>query len=320
MEGLSFRLARPCDFAEVVNLSKGIYNGHDYLPLEFHKWLEMDNMAVMLALAGDKLVGFKAGLIVDDGKTCIRRAGRVLPEYRGRGINPKLSEALDEYNRRNFPTVSRVRFVTRYNGFSENSEFAKLKKMFEFEVLSYDIEEKTSRGTELTCDEISTEIVSCTAEYISDVMFSSPVAQPLFSDNTLIFDRVPFEPRRSNLDYMLREFENIEFFVERDGVEKCTSDCNSFPKSFSFSCVAQRVDYVHWTTYIYTNDVRLYEAQLLHQFKRACTAIKGRFIFVSSVQSGGLTSHGRTLMEEKLKLKVSDNLSERILNLYELDL
>ncbi|XP_078343916.1 histidine N-acetyltransferase-like [Oculina patagonica] len=312
MEELKFRLARPSDFDQVVNLSKGIYNGHDYLPLEFHKWLKTDNFAVMVAVVGDKLVGLRAGYIVDDGKTCIRRAGRVLPEFRGRGVSKKLSLALDEYVRQNFPTVRRVRFVTTFNGFSANS-LAKLNNIFEFEVLSYDIEEEASRRTE-KFQEISTvEITTCTKEYISDVIFSSPVGQKLFPDNILLYDRLPFELSHSNFEYLLQEFENLEFYVE-----KCSD--NSSPRSFSFGSVAKRVGYVHWTTYIYTKDVRLYEAHLLHQFKRARAAIKGRFIFVSSAQSESLSSHGRMLMEDQLQLKISDNLFELKLYIFEMDL
>ena len=55
---LTFRLAQSGDFEAVVKLSEGIYDGHDYLPLEFHKWLQRENLAVLLAYSDDKLVGF----------------------------------------------------------------------------------------------------------------------------------------------------------------------------------------------------------------------------------------------------------------------
>jgi len=71
VEEVRFRLAWLSDLNEVVNLSRGIYKGHDYLPLEFHRWMKMENCAVMVAVVGEKLVGLTAGFIVDDGKTCI---------------------------------------------------------------------------------------------------------------------------------------------------------------------------------------------------------------------------------------------------------
>ena len=308
MEALRFRLARLSDFEEIVNLSKGIYDGHDYLPIEFHKWMKMENMAIMLVLSGDKMVGLRAAYIVDEGKTYIRRAGRVLPEFRGQGISQKLSDALDEYVRFSFPTVERMRFVTTYNNFKKS---LKLNNILQFEVLSYDIDEEGFRGTQ-TWNE-SSEIVSCTKEYISNVMFSSRVIEQLFPDNILVYDRIPVEPCWINFELIVQEFKNLIF---------CTDKCsdNSSPTSFSYGGIAQRVDYIHWTAYIYTNDASLYRAHLMFQFKLACKAIKSRFVFVSSVQSESLSSHGRELMEEKLHLKVSDNLVERKLNLYELDL
>ena len=312
MEEVRFRLARLSDFDEVVNLSRGIYKGHDYLPLEFHRWMKTEDFAVMVAVVGEKLVGLRAGFIVDDGKTCIRRAGRVLPEYRGRGVSKKLSQVLDEYVRHNFPSVIRVRFVTRYNDFSKNT-LAKLKTIHHFEVLSYDIGEEAPYAKEKS-QEISTiRIARCTKEYISDIIFSNLVGQQLVSNSVLIYDRLPFELCSSNFKKLLQEFENLEFYSE-----KCCA--NSFPKSFSFGCVTPRVDYIHLTTYIYTSDISLYQAHLLHQFKHACEAIEGRFIFVSSAQSERLTSHGRMLLEDKLQLKKSDNLQEIKLYIFELNL
>ena len=83
---LKFRLAEASDIDEVVKLSDGIYNGYDYLPVVFHQWLKMENAAIMMALSERKLVGLQACCVVDDGKTFIRRAGRILPELRGQGL------------------------------------------------------------------------------------------------------------------------------------------------------------------------------------------------------------------------------------------
>ena len=86
MEELSFRLTRLTYFDEIVSLSEGIYEGHDYLPVEFHKWMRMENMAIMLVLSGKKMIGSRAAYITDDGKTYIRRAGRVLLEFRKQSV------------------------------------------------------------------------------------------------------------------------------------------------------------------------------------------------------------------------------------------
>ena len=125
-----------------------------------------------------------------------------------------------------------------------------------------------------------------------------------------LLDKTPYYKRQLCFK---KEFENLEFYTE-----KCCA--NSFPKSFSFGCITPRVDYIHWTTYIYTSDKSLYQAHLLHQFKRACEVVESRFIFVSSAQSERLTAHGRMLMEDNLQLKKSDNLQEIKLYIFELNL
>ena len=48
---LIFRLAQTSDLDEILILSEGVYDGQDYLPVRFHNWMQMDNVAVMLAHA-----------------------------------------------------------------------------------------------------------------------------------------------------------------------------------------------------------------------------------------------------------------------------
>ena len=61
---LTFRIATADDFDEIVKLSEGIYAGHDYLPLTFHQWLQRDNIVILLAYCGGKLVGLEAYFVV----------------------------------------------------------------------------------------------------------------------------------------------------------------------------------------------------------------------------------------------------------------
>jgi len=102
---LTFRLAQSGDFNAIVRLSEGIYNGHDYLPFTFHKWLQRDDLTVLLAYSGDKLVGLEACFVVDEGRTFIRRAERILAELRGQGLVRQLREYARKYVREHFPSL-----------------------------------------------------------------------------------------------------------------------------------------------------------------------------------------------------------------------
>ena len=84
---LTFRLAQTSDFDEILKLSEGVYDGQDYLPVRFHNWMQMDNVAVMLAHASEKLVGLVQCSVVDDGRTAVRKAARTSLEFRGQGLS-----------------------------------------------------------------------------------------------------------------------------------------------------------------------------------------------------------------------------------------
>ena len=84
---LTFRLAQTSDFDEILKLSEGVYDDQDYLPVRFHNWMQMDNVAVMLAHSSEKLVGLVQCSVVDDGGTAVRKAARTSLEFRGQGFS-----------------------------------------------------------------------------------------------------------------------------------------------------------------------------------------------------------------------------------------
>ncbi|KAL9958121.1 hypothetical protein ACROYT_G035092 [Oculina patagonica] len=260
---LTIRLARPSDFDEILKLSEGIYDGHDYLPFRYHAWMKMDKMDVMLAYFGEKLVGLAACSIVDDGRTVIRRAGRILPEFRGRGVSRSLLKAMYEMIRRRYPKANRERFTTRLGNY-------RATKLVQLDILRCYVEKKTFNSYRFSAINNSIQIEACTKEYLCDVIFSRPVAQ--------------------------------------------TND--DFPRSVSFGVLSPRVTTVYWNATIYTSDPVLYEAHLLHQFKRACEVIKDDFIF-GCYHDKSLTSYGRRVLEEQLLLEVDENLSKPAAKLYE---
>ena len=108
-QDLTIRLARSTDYDKILKLSEGIYDGHDYLPRRYHTWMAMENMHVMLAFSGDKLVSLAACFIIDEGKTFVTRAGRTLPNFRGQGNYKLLQRALFDFSRRRYPMIQRWR-------------------------------------------------------------------------------------------------------------------------------------------------------------------------------------------------------------------
>ena len=132
---ITYRLAQPNDFQDVLTLSEGIYSGHDYLPLTFHQWLRRDQTKVLLAHGEGILVGLVVGSVVDDGETCVFHAARVLPEFRGRGIFRQMRKALRcKFIQGTFTALFRERFSTQYASLGQS---AGTKQLAEYSVLLY---------------------------------------------------------------------------------------------------------------------------------------------------------------------------------------
>jgi len=297
---LTFRLAQSRDFDAVVKLSEGIYDGHDYLPFTFHKWLQRDNLDVLLTHSDNKLVGLQVCFVVDEGRTCIRRGGRILAELRGQGLLRQLREFARKYIGEHYPSVQRERFTT--------TRSLDQTKLLEHDILSYHVEKKFPAQGKISKTS-SVEIQICSREYFSQVILSGPVKTQLFPNNIIVVNWCPFEPVQTNIDHMLQESDGVF-------VEKCPEHVS--PMSLGFGTFSPCVKFEEWLAAVYTKDPILFEAHLLHQLKRACEVVNGDFIFIS-FQDKNLTPLARRVMEEQLQLKEHDWLSKRTLKLYERD-
>ena len=305
---LTFRLAQSGDFDAVVKLSEGIYDGHDYLPFTFHKWLQRDNFVVLLAYSGDKLVGLVACFVVDEGRTFIRRAERILAELRGQGLVRQLREFARQYVREHFHSIERERSVVGFDKVSSRDQ----TELLEYDVVSYQVIEPSFSQAIVSMNKSNTrELCLCSTEYFSDVILTQPARGKLFPKNVVVINSCPFEPNPSNVDEMLQECSEIL-------VEKCGDGV--LPRSISIGTFSTRVKCVHWRVSVYTEDPVLFKVHLFYQFKRACELIRGDFIFVS-FQDKSWTKFTRKAMEEQLQLKECDaDYSDKTMKLYERDL
>ncbi|XP_078375098.1 histidine N-acetyltransferase-like [Oculina patagonica] len=301
---LTFRLARSNDFDEILKVSEGLYNGHDYVPVRFHKWMKMQDLAVLLSYSGENPVGLLVCSVVDERRTFVSRAARVVAEFRGQGVHKMQGKAMDEFVRKTFPNVRRKR-LTKYD---ENFPFG--RKLVQQDILSCNVEKATLRSHQIITEISPVEILSCTKEYLCDVIFARRVAQTLFPDNVIILDWFPIEPLRSNIEYLMQEHD-LYFAVER-----CTNGAS--PRSVSFGVLSPTVSIVYWCATVFSSEEDLYEAHLVHQFKKACEAVKDSFIF-SCFQDKRFADCGRRVLKEQLQLSLDEEESKRTINLYELN-
>lgn len=302
MKEIVVRKAREDDFQAIIEMSEGIYQGHDYFLCVFHDWLQTLHRLIFVAEFDGKVVGLRAINIVDNGKTFISQGLRIHPDFRGQGLSSRLIDAVHDFIRTHYPNVFRERFTTK----SDNIErLAIQKKNGDRAVLDQDIlafhADKDEVSPELL-EELRMEIAAIrlypyTKSDISDIIFTDEVANVLFQERTLIIDWEPYEALRTNIDYVFQETDSQ--FADRSPADYSRGE---LPKSFSHGRRSPRTDCMHWVTTIYTDDPLLYQAHLLKQFKCAISSIKGPFIF-SPFQQSSLTNTGREVLDEKLHLK-----------------
>ena len=225
---LTLRPAEADDFDEIVKLSEGIYAGHDYLPLIFHQWLQRDNIVVILAHCGVRLVGLEAYFVVDDGRTFTHRAGRVHPDYRGQGIYKQVGEYSIKHAKEHYPNLQRKRFSS-----IRDAEIPDPRKLFELHIEGYHVGKEFCDKLKQTALTNSMEIKTCAPDYFANIIESLP-ARPFTGNSIFLSNWCPFERLRSNVDHILRE--STELYVE-----KCDDDV--IPNSLSVGTLSPRVKY-----------------------------------------------------------------------------
>ncbi|KAI4886533.1 hypothetical protein NFI96_026385 [Prochilodus magdalenae] len=110
-DGLTFWLAKPQDYDEVMAISEDIYDGNDYLPHRYHIWLTELDRVTIIARRDGRLVALESGLVVDGGQTVVLEGLRVCPNERGRGVAGVIQRVTDRYIKQAYPSVKIKRFT-----------------------------------------------------------------------------------------------------------------------------------------------------------------------------------------------------------------
>ncbi|XP_026122860.1 N-acetyltransferase 16, like isoform X2 [Carassius auratus] len=110
-DGLTFCLARPEDYDDVMAISQDIYGGNDYLPHRYHSWMTEPERVVIIARRDRKLVALESGLLVDGGETVIVEGLRVCPNERGCGLAGVIQRFVDGYIKKVYPNVKTKRLT-----------------------------------------------------------------------------------------------------------------------------------------------------------------------------------------------------------------
>jgi len=104
---VKIRKAKPSDKSPVLEISKKIWSGHDYLPQVWDDWLADKNARLIVATVNGKTVGV-AHASLQTPHVAWLEGVRVHEQYRRLGIAGKLNHALVQWARREGARVARL--------------------------------------------------------------------------------------------------------------------------------------------------------------------------------------------------------------------
>jgi GNAT superfamily N-acetyltransferase len=104
---IKIRNAEPDDKAAILEISKKIWNGHDYLPMVWDDWLADKVGRLIVATVNGRTVGVAHGWLQTPDVAWLEGV-RVHEQYRGHGIAGKLNNSLVEWARKKHARVARL--------------------------------------------------------------------------------------------------------------------------------------------------------------------------------------------------------------------
>ena len=313
MEEVEFRLAAESDLDSVLELSRAICEipsdeDHDFVANRFRAWLTEPKRSVFVAEVGDKIVGLRTFVIVNEGRSSVCDAERILPELARQGLLFRMVDANRDFIRKNYPNVCFERYFARRQFNQRRNEMYADKVLFKQDTLAYFLDAgnlDTGRVDEVA-DGLALKVTPCSKEVFADEILS--VAGKLFPSEIFTIEGLAFEAKKSNMSSMFQEGD--KFFVDHN------EDVSEPLKSFSHGRLSPRVKFLHWDCYIYTKNSVLFQVHLLEHIKTALTESQvlsaeknSLLIVVHFLSDDRLLSYGRKLMEGVLALKPCDRLN-----------
>ena len=259
----SIRPLRESDKEDVLEIARHTWDGHDYVPYFFDKWLS-DRNSHSIGMESDGHIIALANLrVIDNGKTGWMEALRVHPDYRGKKLATIMTKYVVELAK-SIP-VERIRYTTAVDNTKSLhlAESVGMKMKFR---LPFHWQRNPG---EISWQSSQRPII----EVSSNEIYTDLIASGLLPFNILIYDWKAVDVTQGGLD--------IANSVARFWIQRDTDKVHSF--SLGFSGHERSVDNSNqeWKFTIYASDSSGFLDQLSHQIHLAaesgCTEFFGTF-------------------------------------------
>ncbi|KAM6949502.1 N-acetyltransferase 16, like [Aplochiton taeniatus] len=214
-DGLTFWLARPEDYDDVMAVSVGIYNGNDYLPHRYHTWMTEPGRTVIVARRAGRLVALESGLVVDEGHTLVVEGLRVCPSERGRGVAGVIQRFADGYIQRLHPSIKMKRMtrgddpgpqkLAKFTLLARRAALVLCGEALSFELLISHLKKKLhsnpGKGNVSIPEMVPLDNIDQLRSVLLDPKMTSRVQVP---GGAIIQDWQPLQPMEGNLEILQR--------------------------------------------------------------------------------------------------------------------
>ncbi|XP_060710628.1 histidine N-acetyltransferase-like isoform X1 [Hemiscyllium ocellatum] len=202
--------AAEADFPDVMDISRGVFEGFDHLPARYHAWVRDPARRVFLAKKKGKAVAFVSVNVVDDGHTAVVEGLRVASLERGKGIGQVVQHYCADLLRAQFPEVKVCRYTKA--GPLTLKTIAKFRLICKQEVLTVQLEtEDILSKLEATIAQLKEsgeeweDPILLGATDVKRVFLSPKVVDEVLPGKTIIQDWAPYKPLESNLEKLMRQ-------------------------------------------------------------------------------------------------------------------
>ncbi|XP_048579781.1 histidine N-acetyltransferase [Nematostella vectensis] len=271
-ETIKVRLALESDYKQVVEMSKGIYEGFDYLPKCYHVWLRQPSRHMFVAVDGEQIVGLTSAWLIDNEKTLLSQAGRVNPDYRGQGVYKKLLKEKCKFVKEKYPKVRVMRMTANDNGVLAQLKMG-ARVLYGLACMIWEIKEEIVKDLLDAFLETTDNILPSPyskGEVQENIIKNQGAVDALFLKGDALINWEAFKVgEQTNFDLI---------FLKDDRMFAVQTSLDTFPKSFSHGRLAGRAVYL-WTCTVYTADPVHLRAHLKQQLKVAMGVIQGPFYF-----------------------------------------
>ncbi|CAC5360280.1 unnamed protein product [Mytilus coruscus] len=178
-----------------IRLPEDVYEGYDYLPDRFHKLISSSSTEGYAASIDNKFVAFQIVNLLDDGRTVLKKAGRVAKEYEGTGIY----KVLDSFTQQKYSLLGRQRTFS----FDEHNQILmkrlyarKMETVMSREVTAFNV--KSPREV-LKNNTIGPNNNTIYPVHLKEVFKSEKMCRELFPEGRMLCFYVPYKLKDSNI-------------------------------------------------------------------------------------------------------------------------